>query len=388
MKKPFFFVNKVSNSTAEILIYGYIGEYEVNAGDFVRELRELEKEYANINVRINSGGGSVFEGFAMYNAVKNCKANVETFNDGVAASMGTVLLLSGRKIHMSKNARFMSHRASGGAYGSADELRQTAELLEGLENSICSVYAKRTGLTTDEAREKYMNGTDRWLSAEQALEEKLIDSIYDADSEIEVPANISNARELVELYGQTLNNRIDNFSNLNNMKSIQLPITAALMAILGIAENADANAVERAITNLSTTNTRLKGDNDALKATNKELQDKYDEVQNASTEKEVADILNQGEKDKKLTAELKAALATQYKGRPNELKDLVAKMPAYQSITDQLDKGKGDAKDKYANKTWDELHKAKLLESMRAEQPDAFKALYRETYKREYAGKM
>lgn len=177
------------NKTAEILLYGYIGGDDVVALDFVRELRALEKTCDLINIRINSVGGSIFDGFAIFNAIRAAKCNVDTYIDGIAASMASVIALAGRKCYMSKVARYMSHRASGGCFGNADELRTNAELLEGLESDISNIYAARTGLTPEEAKAKYLPvGKDRWITAQEALSEKIIDGIYDAPMpELNVP---------------------------------------------------------------------------------------------------------------------------------------------------------------------------------------------------------
>lgn len=381
--KQFLFINK-QGDTAEIMVYGYIGDHDdVCAADFVKELRALEKEYRNIHVRINSGGGSVFEGFAIFNAIKNSKANIEGFIDGVCASMGTVIALGCKKIHMSKVARFMTHRASGGAYGSADELRQQAELLEGLENSICSVYAARTGLSVEECRAKYMNGTDRWLTAQQALEERLIDSIYDMDAvnEIELPDNLSE-KGAVELFTTSLSNRIENFSNQNSMRQIQLPITASLMATLGIAENADANAVERAITALDNKAKNAEREKAELATKLSDAESKVTELQNAATKDKVNSLLEKALAEKKITNELKATFAEQYATNPAGLEKILNAMPAYQPITSSLNTASSG--DKYAGKSWDELNKANLLNSMKQEQPEAFKELYKSTFGRDY----
>lgn len=247
MEKKFWICNKVNDTTAEILLYGYIGDWDISAADFVRELRELEKTYSRINVRINSGGGSVFDGFAIFNAMRNSKAHIETYIDGVAASMGTVIALGGKRVHMSKVAKFMTHRASGGAYGNADEMRQTAELLEGLENSIAAIYASKTGLTVDEAKGKYLNNNDNWLSAQQALEAKIVDGIYDADP-IEVPKNSTDERELYEAYSKRYN--VAAFTPLPTPESItpkKYSMKKELLKRLGLSEGASDDQIDSAV---------------------------------------------------------------------------------------------------------------------------------------------
>lgn len=176
----FWMVNRINPTKAKVFIYGDIG-YQVEASDFVTELSKLASECANIDVHINSNGGDIFQGFAILNAMRSCKAYIETYVDGVAASMGSVIMLGGRKVHMSKYATIMTHKASTVAIGSASNLRATADMIEGLEQTIAAIYAARTGLTPDEAKAKYLSDEDRWITAQQALSEKLIDSIYDAD---------------------------------------------------------------------------------------------------------------------------------------------------------------------------------------------------------------
>lgn len=206
-QRPYILVvNKSADrKSAEILLYGYIGGDEVVAADFVRELRELEKEYNLINIRINSGGGSIFDGFTMFNAIRNAKVDIDIYIDGMAASMATVIALAGRKCYMSKVARFMTHRASGFAYGNADDLRQCAELMEGLEDDIAGIYAARTGMSIEEAKAKYLTtGKDRWVSAKDALKEKLIDGIYDGDVTEPVSPENATEKEMWRAYEQVV----------------------------------------------------------------------------------------------------------------------------------------------------------------------------------------
>ena len=154
----------------EILIYGAIGQYsDVSALGFVNELRSLESKYDNINVRINSIGGEVFEGITILNAIKQSKANINLYIDGLAASMGSVISSCGRPVYMSKYARMMLHRVSGLGYGNAQDMRSTAEMMESLETSLLQVYSEKSDIPIDELKEKYFDGKDHWLTAAEAL---------------------------------------------------------------------------------------------------------------------------------------------------------------------------------------------------------------------------
>lgn len=86
-----------------ILLYGDIGEYDdnVRSGDIARELLEAEALTGKVDVRINSNGGEVYSGIAIFNALKNSKADITIYVDGIAASMASVIALCGKPVQMS-----------------------------------------------------------------------------------------------------------------------------------------------------------------------------------------------------------------------------------------------------------------------------------------------
>ena len=150
LKKAFWIVNKTDQYTAEIYLYGFIGyEATASASNFAKELNELAKKFLKINIRINSQGGSVYEGIAIRTAIKSCKAIIEFYIDGIAASMAAVLSLSGAKCYMNKYARLMTHRAQGGCHGTAEDLRATADLVDSLDSDLAEIISGKTGLSVD-----------------------------------------------------------------------------------------------------------------------------------------------------------------------------------------------------------------------------------------------
>lgn len=105
-----FFNMIPGNDACCILLYGDIGEHEdVRSGDIARELIEAEAAYKKIDVRINSNGGDVYAGIAIFNAFRNSKADITIYVDGIAASMASVIALCGKPVKMSKYARLMLH---------------------------------------------------------------------------------------------------------------------------------------------------------------------------------------------------------------------------------------------------------------------------------------
>jgi ATP-dependent Clp endopeptidase proteolytic subunit ClpP len=213
-KQQYWIVNKLDNGIAEILLYGDIFPYEdcVNAKGVAQEIKELEKTCSKINVRINSGGGSVFEGIAIFNVIRNSKCEIDTYIDGIAASMGSVIAIAGKKVYMSKYARLMTHKPSGGAWGTALELRKAADAIDDCESIASDIYAARTGLSKAQVAEKFLNGTDVYFNAEAAKKAGLIDDIYDGEP-VDVPKGVTDFKEVCALYNTCLMNGGSDFKH-------------------------------------------------------------------------------------------------------------------------------------------------------------------------------
>ena len=143
---------KAMQNSAEIIIYDEIGAWGVSAKSFMNELRSVG-DVADITLRINSPGGSVFDGMAIYNQIKSHPAQVTVHVDGLAASMASVIAMAGDIIVMPENAMMMIHNPWTVAIGDAEELRSNAEMLEKIKSAMISAYSSRTGLTSGEISE-------------------------------------------------------------------------------------------------------------------------------------------------------------------------------------------------------------------------------------------
>lgn len=199
-----------------ILLYGDIGEYGdgVRSGDIARELLEAEALTGKVDVRINSNGGEVYSGIAIFNALKNSKADITIYVDGIAASMASVIAICGKPVQMSRYARLMLHSVQGGCYGNKDEMKNCIREIEALEDTLCEMYATRMGKAKDEIRAMYFDGKDHWLRADEALALGLIDGIYDADP---VPED-STPEQVFQIF----NNRLQQPQNENDMNLDEL----------------------------------------------------------------------------------------------------------------------------------------------------------------------
>lgn len=165
-------------TSAEILIYGDIGESwygdTVAASDFVREVAALDVE--QITIRINSYGGSVTDGIAIFNALRRHQAAVTTVVDGIAASVASLIAMAGDTIEMAENALLMIHAPwLGYTSGNAVDLREQADMLDTYADAMATSYASRSG-DKPAALVLLTDGKDHWYTAEEALAAKFIDS--------------------------------------------------------------------------------------------------------------------------------------------------------------------------------------------------------------------
>lgn len=216
-RTKYYIVNALNDGTAEVLIYGDIYPYAdcVRARDLMADLKNLEGTCTRINVRINCRGGDVYEGIAIFNAIRNCATPCDTYIDGIAASMGGVIAMAGKKVYMSKYARLMTHKPSGGAWGTADELRQVATEIDDVEAILTDILVDKTGMTKQAVADKYLNGTDVYLSADAAQKAGLIDGIYDGEP-VEIPSGMTNDDDIENVYHSHFTARLTNNLTDNN----------------------------------------------------------------------------------------------------------------------------------------------------------------------------
>ena len=131
-----------------------------------------------VEVEINSPGGSVFEGHRIYNSLRAMSDRgvpITTTVNGLAASMGSVILMAGDTRQMTKGSRIMIHEASTMAQGDSRSLRKTADMLEGISAEIAGVYAERTG--GEKGAIRNLMHAETWMDAEQAKENGFVQSI-------------------------------------------------------------------------------------------------------------------------------------------------------------------------------------------------------------------
>lgn len=182
-------------AAADVYIYGNIGdrwnEDGVIASDLVRDLAALDVE--TINLRINSYGGSVPDGLAIYNALRRHKAAVAVHVDGVAISCASYIAMAGDTITMAKNAQMMIHAPWTFAYGNSAELREQADVLDRYAKAMASAYADKSGKSMEDVLAILTDGKDHWFLADEAVAEGFADQVGE---EIEVAASLASSFDL------------------------------------------------------------------------------------------------------------------------------------------------------------------------------------------------
>ncbi|MDY4605267.1 head maturation protease, ClpP-related [Clostridium tertium] len=164
-------------------------EVEATSPKKVIDLLNQAKNNEDLEVEINSGGGSVFAGSEIYTALKSYSGKVTTKVVGLAASAASVIAMAGDKIEISPTGQIMIHNASGGFGGDYRDMEKGAEILKNVNATISNAYSLKTGLSNEELLE--MMNKETWLTPQQALEKKFVDEIM-FTNDIKLVASINN----------------------------------------------------------------------------------------------------------------------------------------------------------------------------------------------------
>jgi ATP-dependent Clp endopeptidase proteolytic subunit ClpP len=242
-----------SSSDAELYLYGMVDEYgEINLRKVLDALGKLHAG-TTLHVHINSNGGSVFEGNAILNALRNHTGKVHTYVDGVAASMGSVLFQAGHTRTMADNALLMVHNPWVMTWGDAQQLRKDAEVLDKVRDTLLATYHARSGKPVDEL--KAMMDAETWMTAQEAVDMKLADDISGpvlaVNNEV-LQASAHNVGLRIAAYSLPKTDPEPKPETPNDMK------IALLSVALGMAEGATEEQVVARIQALQAENQELK----------------------------------------------------------------------------------------------------------------------------------
>lgn len=179
----------VSSADAEIFIYDEIGgSFGVDATELVMAINEISAD--NINVRINSPGGSVFDSIAIYNALIKNPANVTTYVDSLAASAASIIAMAGDEIVMMPGSQMMIHDALGMEFGNENDMRAMADFLGKQSDNIASIYQARVNDDSSLSDWRNLMLAETWMFAAEAVEAGLADRVFTPPTRQEVDPNV------------------------------------------------------------------------------------------------------------------------------------------------------------------------------------------------------
>ncbi len=188
-KQKFWEFKAKANSKDEADLYLYMqiaswgGGYSAHSAKSFKSELDALGNIKVLNVYMNCPGGDVFEGNSIFNMLqrKAKSINVNMFVDGMAASIGSIILMAGSHISMASNSMLMLHKASSYVYGNSDELKECIKLLDKIDENIKQVYLSRAnGKLDKETLDQWLDSGDTWLTAQEAYDYGLCDEITGA----------------------------------------------------------------------------------------------------------------------------------------------------------------------------------------------------------------
>jgi ATP-dependent protease ClpP protease subunit len=171
--QKFYALEKTADNETTVTLYDEIGAFGAGSKEFLSDLTKLSGQH--IHLRINSPGGSVIEGTAIYNALRRHEGGLTVHIDAMAASMASVIAMAGKPVYMADNALLMIHNPWTVSMGESKDLRKEADLLDKLKVNLRNAYVRKTGMEADRITE--MMDAETWLDAVEAVALGFADAI-------------------------------------------------------------------------------------------------------------------------------------------------------------------------------------------------------------------
>lgn len=211
--QDFKYIKNISGDEATMLIYKEIGDsvdefgnmtYGINGSSFANEMQWLETQCKTINVRINSVGGNVFDGYSIVSAILHSKCKVNTYVDGVAASTAGWIAVAGNKCYMADYGTFMMHNPTGG----------DKKVLSMIKDTIVTILSNRTKLSKEEVDD--MMSVETWISAEDCLKKGIVDELIKTNKKVKVSNDLKQA---FAIYNKLITNKMEKVTNVLKLQS-------------------------------------------------------------------------------------------------------------------------------------------------------------------------
>lgn len=373
-----FVKNSISNGVADVLLYGPIGRtfdertktyVGIDGEQFAEEIRFLNSydEVKKINIRINSAGGSMLDGYSIFSAIKNSAKECNTFIDGIGASIAGVIFQAGKKRYINDFGKLMIHEPS---IGTQYELLSDKQkrMIDSFSDTLETILENNSKL--DRARIKEMISAETWLSSSEAMEKGFADEIIDTGRVL----NTLTTEEILSVA-----NEINFGNNANNIKKVQQ--MELVKNHLGLS---DANATEKEIISaIDGIKNSLNDANEVIKTKETEIASKDSEIEDLTKTRnelslKVATLRVENAIEKGIFEESKKAELIETAS--NSLESFDALVSAFKKPVNKITNVINSAP--ATEKTFRELEKENPseLEKIKNENP----SLYAEMYKKQY----
>jgi len=378
-------IQNLSKEEAHINLFSEIGGDGIDGQSFADEIQLLNQiGIETINIHINSGGGSVIDGFSIFSAINNSESHVNVFIEGIAASMAGVIAMAGHRIYMTDYSKIMIHNPHTGGEASEDE--KVINALAAMRDSLMTILNNRSGKNISEAKMSKIMDAETWISPVEALEMGMIDEIVKSKK----PKRQAKAAIMDILNSYDIININNNKKDMKQIaKHFGLNEDASEETVLKSVQEV-SNKIEKLESELTDVRDELKVSNEekeALQNKVNEFEAKAEELENQLVEETIDEAIEKGTFSK----EDKAELLDQYKGNAAGLKSIVSKIKvSAPNVVAQLEGKKApSSKDELPadlkDKNWRELDKAGELDRVKAISETAYFAKYKEYYGKDHA---
>ncbi|MDD2984719.1 MAG: ATP-dependent Clp protease proteolytic subunit [Crocinitomicaceae bacterium] len=328
----------------------------------ISQVKDVLENNADIEVRIHTPGGSVFDGNLIFNHLVKFQSKIDVIIEGMAASMGSILMLVGRSIKMCENGFVMIHAPNGYVAGTAKDFANASKLLMSMEKNFIKKYMGKTNKPEEEVK-TWLDG-DNWFDAEEALELGLIDEIVDSTLEIE---NIEAYKKMnVAALLSGLAPKKPTQAKQIKIDTMKKELISALSLSVVSADSSDTaviKAVENRIGDIQAESTAKDQKILALETKLKDLAAAT--IKDAVSAKIKAKLITESQRAKYEDLGEKLGLEA--------LQSIFEDMKPSASITSQIN----NTTDPVLDKSWDDLKKVpNALEKLQAEDPEKYNALF------------
>lgn len=363
-------INKVDNTTAEIYMYGVIGSgLDIDTNVVVAEIEKLRKQGCrNFKFYVNSEGGEVIQGNALFNYLDRTDIKVEWVVDGIAASMMAMLISNPKhKVIAAKYASFMYHRVQGTCNGNSDEVRNLAAMIDTFEKSLIDMMAAKMNASPEDVKKEFFtDGLDHWMNAEEAKARGLVDEIITGKKITPAPKELSGISAVRDFYSKQL-------FNFHKTQKSMIENKAKIAQLLNIAEKDvdDNDKVMAAVQNVVKENGTLR---DQLKASTDEADALKNQIAAMKSAK-VKSLIDSAIAAKKFGEDEREDYTKLATDNFELAEKMIGKLKGVDPVVDHLGGGKEPEEEK--DWTFDDYHKNGKLENLKKENPEKFNKLFK-----------